>query len=434
MTNKHENVAVFGLGFVGLPLALSFSMKKIKVVGIDISDELITELNSGITHHLEQYKNRTIQEILKEQLKEGNFEATKDAQYAMGKCNNIIVTVGIPVLNNGEAYMEHLRAVCETISQNLKKDDVIVFRGTLVPGSMRSFVGPLLEKSGLKAGEDFFLGYASERIAEGKAFDEFENMPTLVSGINEDSAKATKELLKMITKAEIIIASSFEVVETAKVLENLSRDINIAMVNEFAKFTKGLDIDIFEVINLANTHKRVNLLNPGPGVGGYCIPNAFHYLNAKAKDMGVNLELSAIARRVNMDTPMRIAEVAMGKLTDKPENSKICVLGMAMKDFSSDDRMSPAIEVIRIILEKGVQVSVYDPAIPTDYDYLCKDIDSALENADGVIILAKQKEIDFNNLDKFKKLLKDANPFILDTKNVYNREEVEAKGLHYESI
>jgi len=434
MTGKYKNVAVFGLGFIGLPLALSFSMNGKKVIGVDVSEELIRELNSGITHHLEEYKGTKIEEILKKQLRENNFEATTDAEYALEKCNNVIVTVGIPVAEGGKLHIEHLESVSRTIACNLKKGDLIVFRGTLVPGFMRDFIKPILEESRLEAGKDFYLGYASERVAEGKAFEEFENMPTLVSGINEKSIRETTGLLEVITKADIIPASSFEVVETAKVLENISRDINIAMVNEFAKFTRALGIDIFEVIKVANTHKRVNLLNPGPGVGGYCIPNAFYYLNAKGKELDIDLELSSMARKINKDTPVRVAQIALEKLTSKPEESKICILGMAMKDYSSDDRLSPAFDVIKTLQEKGVDVAVYDPAISNDYDYLVEDINKALKDADGIIILAKQEGINLKDLDRFKEMLKDNNPFILDTKNVYTREEVETKGILYESI
>ncbi|HZK56993.1 MAG TPA: nucleotide sugar dehydrogenase, partial [Clostridia bacterium] len=360
MTREYKNIAVFGLGFIGLPLALSFSMNGRKVIGVDVSEELIRELNLGITHHLEEHEGIKIEEILKKQLGENNFEATMDAEYALEKCNNIIVTVGIPVADGGGLNTEHLESVSKTIARNLKKGDLIVFRSTLVPGFMRGFIKPILEESGLEAGKDFYLGYASERVAEGKAFEEFENMPTLVSGINEESVRKTIGLLEVITKADIMSASSFEVVETAKVLENISRDINIAMVNEFAKFTRALGIDIFEVIKAANTHKRVNLLNPGPGVGGYCIPNAFYYLNAKGKELGIDLELSSMARGINKDTPVRVAQIALEKLTSKPGESKICILGMAMKDYSSDDRLSPAFDVIKTLQEKGVDVAVYD--------------------------------------------------------------------------
>lgn len=432
MENRNQ-VAVFGLGFVGLPLALSFAMRGVKVVGVDIDTHLIEELNQGITHHLEAYQGERIQDILKTQMAAGRFEATANPAIAMEKCNSFIVTVGIPVVD-GNGYMGHLESVSKTIAKGLKKGDLIVFRGTVVPGTVRSFIQPILEESGLKAGEDFYLGYASERIAEGKAFDEFENMPTLVSGINEASIKATEKLLKIVTKAEIVIASCIEVVETSKVLENLSRDINIAMVNEFARFTKEMGIDIFEVIKVANTHKRVNLLYPGPGVGGYCIPNAFYYLKPKADELGVSLELSSTAREINRSTPSRVAAMAIRKLEVAPKNAKICILGMAMKDYSSDDRMSPALDVIQALQEHGVEVAVFDPAVPTKHDYLADKLEDALHNAHGIIVLAKQEGIDFEKLEYFRGFMAGDRPFIVDTRNVYQKETVEAKGFVFEGL
>ena len=432
MENRNQ-LAVFGLGFVGLPLALSFAMKGANVVGVDIDTHLIEELNQGVTHHLEAYQGETIQQILKAQIASGRFEATADPAAAMEKCNSFIVTVGIPVVD-GNGYMGHLESVSKTIAKSLKKGDLVVIRSTVVPGTVRSFIQPILEESGLKAGEDFYLGYASERIAEGKAFDEFENMPTLVSGVNEASAKATEKLLKIVTKAEIVIASSIEVVETSKVLENLSRDINIAMVNEFARFTKEMGIDIFEVIKVANTHKRVNLLYPGPGVGGYCIPNAFYYLKPRADELGVALALSATARDINKNTPGRVAAMAIKKLEVAPKYAKICILGMAMKDYSSDDRMSPALDVIEALQEHGVEVVVYDPAIPVKHTYLASNLEDALRDAHGIIVLAKQDGIDFDALEYFKGFMAAEKPFIVDARNVYHKETVESKGFVFEGL
>ncbi|HEX3031558.1 MAG TPA: nucleotide sugar dehydrogenase [Bacillota bacterium] len=265
------------MGFVGLPLALSFALRGCEVYGVDVNEELVAELKDGVTHHLEHYHNTPIQSVLKDQLAAGRFKPTSDATAAMAECTTFIMTVGIPVVD-GEHTFAHVEGCARTIGKGLKPNDLVLVRSTLIPGMTRNFIRPIIEEeSGLNAEEDFYLGYSSERIAEGKAFDEFENMPTLVSGIDRASRDKAAEILGIVTKADLVPASAIEVVETAKVMENISRDVNIAMVNEFARFTKALGIDIFEVIKVANTHKRVKLLAPGPGVGGYCIPNALHY-------------------------------------------------------------------------------------------------------------------------------------------------------------
>ena len=433
INRKNDNVAVFGLGFVGLPLALSFSMRGAQVTGVDVDQELIQELTHGVTHHLEEYQGKKIQDILKEENQSGRFVVTADPAQALEGCTNFIVTVGIPVAQ-GAHSMEHIRAVCQTIAQGLKQGDLVLIRSTLIPGTMQGYIKPLLEESGLVAGQDFYLAYASERIAEGKAFDEFENMPTLVSGINQDSAQAAKELLQVVTKAEIHIASSMEVVETAKVLENLSRDINIAMVNEFARFTKELGIDIFEVIQMANTHKRVKLLLPGPGVGGYCIPNAFYYLLPKAQEMGVELALSATGRQVNKNRPREVASWVIRHLPVAPAQAKVCVLGVAMKDYSSDDRLSPAWDVVEELVASGLQVAVYDPAVPNKQGRLTDSLEQALAGAHGVVVLARQEGIDHHNLEYMKEHMSPLRPFIVDCRNLYSREKAEHSGFVYEGL
>ncbi|HBX48274.1 MAG TPA: nucleotide sugar dehydrogenase, partial [Clostridiaceae bacterium] len=189
-----------------------------------------------------------------------------------------------------------------------------VIRSTVIPGTTEEIILPALEEeSHMKAGKDFFLAYSSERIAEGKAFEEFAYMPTVVAGINSESAKRAKELLSVVCKTEIITASCIKVVETSKVFENVQRDVNIAMVQEFARFCEAIGIDTFEVVNVANTHKRVKLLTPGPGVGGYCIPNAYYYIEPKAKEAGVSLDILKLCRHKNEMLPETIVDMLDGQ-------------------------------------------------------------------------------------------------------------------------
>ena len=298
-----KKVAMFGLGFVGLPLALSFSMRGCQVIGVDIDEELVSQLNQGQSHHLESYEGRGIEDILREQLDAGRFRAVTDGRIAMQECDHIIVTVGIPVEKQAHD-MKPLLSVCHTIGQGLKKGDLVLIRSTVIPGTTREVILPILEEeSGLKAGQDFDLAYSSERIAEGRAFHEFEHMPAALAGWDEEATRRAFELISIVTKAPITQASCMEVVETSKVMENISRDVDIAMSNEFALFCKSMGIDIFEVVAVANTHQRVNLLTPGPGVGGYCLPNALYYLLPKAQELDVPLRLLTTARQVNDDMP-----------------------------------------------------------------------------------------------------------------------------------
>ncbi len=427
-------VAVFGLGFVGLPLALSYAIRGCSVVGVDVDENLVGQLNQGITHHLERYHETPIQEVLANQLANGRFRATSNANDALNECTYFIMTVGIPVVDGGHDF-SHVESCSRTIASGLKKGDLVLVRSTLVPGMTREFIKPILEETGLEAGKDFYLGYSSERIAEGKAFDEFENMPTLISGINEESAVKAASLMGIVTKAELHIASAIEVVESAKVMENISRDVNIAMVNEFARFSEALGINVFEVIKLANTHKRVQLLIPGPGVGGYCIPNALHYLTPKADELGVQLRLLKTARRINEDVPAFVVSLVTKHLPVPANKAKVAVLGIAMKDYSSDDRLSPALEVIKLMQLSGIKVSAFDPAVPTAHDYKVSSLEDAVQDAHAIVVLAKQEGIGYNNFKLFKRLMsKEGTPIIVDTKNLYNREDVAQNGFLLESL
>jgi len=421
-------IGIFGLGFVGLPLALSYAIRGCQVTGVDVDQNLVKHLNQGITHHLEKYHDTPIQEVLAEQLENGRFRATCDAREAMSNCRYFIITVGIPVINGGHDF-SHIESCSRAIASGLKKGDLVLVRSTLVPGMTREFIMPILEETGLKAGEDFYLAYSSERIAEGKAFEEFENMPALISGINDASTEKARQLMSIVTR-ELHAASSIEVVESAKVMENISRDVNIAMVNEFARFCEALGIDVFEVIRLANTHKRVKLLTPGPGVGGYCIPNALHYLTPKADELGISLRLLRTARKINEDVPAFVVSLVTKHLPVPAKEAKVAVLGIAMKDYSSDDRLSPALEVIKLLEMSGIKVAAFDPAVPSRYDFKVDSLEEAVRDAHAIVVLAKQNGIGYNNFKLFHNLMSQAGtPVIIDTKNLYDRSEVEKHGF-----
>jgi len=428
-----RRIAIFGLGFVGLPLALSFAMKGCQVFGVDVDAQLVKSLNKGITHHLEAHQGKSIQEILKEQLRAGRFRASTEAKEALASCKDIIVTVGVPVVE-GIPDLTPLRNAVTSIARELRPGQLVLIRSTVIPGTTRKVVQPILESSGLQVEKDFFLAYAAERIAEGRAFEEFENMPTVVCGVGRTSLERAKEVLSIVTKAELIEASSIEVGETAKVLENLSRDVNIALVNEFARFTKALGIDIFEVIKVANTHKRVNLLQPGPGVGGYCVPNAFYYLLPRALELDLNLRLFPVARQINDEVPLHVAGLILKNLPVPPVKAKVAVLGIAMKDYSNDDRLSPALEIIKVLQKAGVKVAAFDPAVPKIYPFSASSLEEALNGAHGIAVLARQHGIDYQNLSYFWKLMSKEGPFIVDTRNIYKRPEVEKVGFRLETL
>ncbi|KZE54702.1 capsular biosynthesis protein [Brevibacillus parabrevis] len=411
-------VAVVGLGFVGLPLALTYAMKGANVVGIDVLPHVVDEINAGHSHHLESYQGKTLPEILKEQIEAKRFRATTSYEEAAAEVDHYIVTAGLPV-HNGDPDLGPLKNCAQTLGGVLKKGDTIMIRSTVVPGTTEEVILPILEEaSGLVAGVDFYLTYCSERIAEGRAFEEFIHMPLVLGGINEISAEKGKELLSVISETDITI-SDIRVVETAKVIENIQRDVNIAMVQEFARFAEAFGIDTFELIKVANTHTRVNLLTPGPGVGGFCLPNALYYLQPKARELEVSLPILQQARLTNDAVPevlIGMLEKALKQKGKSLAGSRVAVLGLAMKDFSNDDRVSPVHDLIKLLLAKGVEVRSYDPAVPTAYDHKADSLEAAVRGADALYLTAVQKEFAEVNWDEIAEKMADS-PILFDTKN-----------------
>ncbi|MFP4200573.1 MAG: nucleotide sugar dehydrogenase [Clostridia bacterium] len=419
MEDHHTTVAVVGLGFIGLPLALSYAMEGINVVGVDVNEELVRRIGDGESDLEESFEGRTIEDILKRELESGRFRPTTEYAEAAAAANDYVITVGLPV-NGGKVDFSPLDSCIRSLGNILKPDDLVLLRSTLVPGTTLERVAPLLEEiSGMRAGRDFYLAYSSERIAEGRAFEEFRHMPLAVGGIDIESAERARRVLSLVTEAKITV-SDIATVETAKILENLQRDINIAVSQEFASFADALDIDTYELIRVANTHRRVNLLTPGPGVGGYCLPYALHYLMPRAEEFGVDLPLARLARSINRDTPVRMVRRLASLLETvgkEIEGSHVAVIGLAMKDYSGDDRESPALQIVKALAEAGATVTAHDPVIPDGRPFTCTDLAEALRGADALIVAARQRSFDRADWPELLQLMA-ADPVIVDTRHL----------------
>lgn len=432
-----ETVAIFGLGFVGLPLALSFAMEGSQVYGVDVLEGLIRDLREGRSLHQESYLGRPLPEILREETHLRRFEPTLDGAEAVRKSDTVIITVGIPVQGR-EANLSHLTSALETVGSALHPGHVVILRATVIPGTTEEMARPLLERlSGLKAGVDFDLAYCPERIAEGRAFDEFRTMPTVIGGVTQTSAERARDALSRVTRAPIALTDSMRAAELSKVVENVQRDVNIAIVQELAQVCEKNGLDVREVIALANTHKRVHLLDPGPGVGGYCIPNALHYLRPLADRVGVSLPTLEAARNTNEHVPERIVSVVthhMDTLGITRERARVGIWGLAMKDFSNDDRISPPMEVANLLAREGMEVHAFDPAVRPDHPYPAASAREAAEGAQALLILARQEGMDFDDDAALRALAPGA--IVIDTRGAYQgaRERLRSLGLAYWAI
>ena len=397
MSKFKYNLAVIGLGYVGLPLAIEAANNKLKVAGYDINESVVDSLNKSISH-VEDISDKVLKDALSKDLL-----ITSDSNI-LGDSEYIVISVPTP-LTDYQPDLSYVEAATKSIAENLKKGQIIILESTTYPGTTLEIVKPILEKnSSLVAGEDFLLGYSPERIDPGNKEWTFKNTPKIVSGINEKSLKKISEFYNSIID-EVVEVSGTREAEMVKLIENTYRQVNIAMVNELAILSNMLDIDIWEVVDAAKTKPfGFQSFRPGPGVGGHCIPIDPKYLSFKTRQIGQPVRFVELAQEINNSMPnyviSRISEL-MNKKEILLKNSKILILGVAYKKDIGDTRESPAIDIIESLLEKSVEVSFYDPYVDeliVNKESILKEQDlEGISNYDMVIIHTPHTS--FNNID-----------------------------------
>ena len=401
MSKFKYNLAVIGLGYVGLPLAIEAANNKLKVAGYDINESVVDNLNKS-TSHVEDITDKVLQDALSK-----DFLITSDSS-VLGESEFIVISVPTP-LTDYQPDLSYVEAATKSISENLTKGQIIILESTTYPGTTLEIVKPILEKnSNLVAGEDFLLGYSPERIDPGNKEWTFKNTPKIVSGINEKSLKKISEFYNSIID-EVVEVSGTREAEMVKLIENTYRQVNIAMVNELAILSNMLDIDIWEVVDAAKTKPfGFQSFRPGPGVGGHCIPIDPKYLSFKTRQIGQPVRFVELAQEINNSMPnyviSRISEL-MNKKEILLKNSRILILGVAYKKDIGDTRESPAIDIIESLMHKSVEVSFYDPYVDeliVNKESIFKEQDlEGISNYDMVIIHTPHTSfhnIDFENI------------------------------------
>lgn len=424
---RQPKIAVVGLGYVGLPLAVALA-KYFPVVGFDINPTRIEELKKGF--------DRT-GEVPKEDIRNPNIVYTSDEKL-LGEADIVIVTVPTPTDRYKNPDLRFLKSATQTVGRNLKKGAVVVYESTVFPGCTEEVCVPILEKeSGLKWKEDFFVGYSPERINPGDKKHRLENIVKVVAGDTPETARLLADIYGKVVKAGIHIAPSIKVAEAAKVIENTQRDINIALMNELAMLFERLGIDTRDVLEAAGT--KWNFLKFEPGlVGGHCIPEDPYYLAYKAREIGFHPELILAGRRINDNVPQFVAQkvvkllIKSGKVV---QNSKVLVMGITFKENVPDVRNSKVADLVKELEEYGIRVSVYDPiADPEEVKkyYGIDLIKEPKENApyDGIVVAVKHREFLNITADQFEKLMKE-NPVFVDIKGIYPKEEFAGKFLYW---
>jgi len=424
---REDRIAVVGLGYVGLPLAIHMSTE-FEVIGYDLDPERISELRS--------LRDRTC-EVTPEELNNSTVWYTDDPQY-LSKCRLLIVAVPTPIDEFNNPDLKPLENASKTVGEHLTKGSCIAFESTVYPGATEEICIPIVEKeSGLKVGVDFTVGYSPERINPGDKEHTFEKIVKIVSGSDQQTLHFLAKVYGKVVKTGIYRASSIKVAEAAKVIENTQRDLNIALMNELSMIFNKIGIDTLEVLEAAGT--KWNFLPFKPGlVGGHCIGVDPYYLTFKAEALKYHPEMILAGRRINDAMGKYVAERAVKMLIGAGKQvlgSKIAVLGLTFKENVPDLRNTKVVDIISELEDYGVEVLVHDPLIdPKEaeryYGLMLKDLEN-LKGVDAVIIAVIHRFYKELGLTAISQLCTNGVPIIMDLKGGFELAEAKKAPITY---
>jgi UDPglucose 6-dehydrogenase/UDP-N-acetyl-D-galactosamine dehydrogenase len=412
---KNKIVCIVGLGYVGLPLANAFS-KHLKVIGFDVDEENIRNLGNN---------NNTKQ----------NIEFTTDPAQ-IKQADFILICVPTPVTKSKEPDLRYVRSAAEIVGKNLKKGAIVVLESTVYPGVTEEVVAPILEKeSGLKCGVDFKIGYSPERINPGDEAHALDKITKIVAGIDEETTEELAELYGLITN--VYKAKDIKTAEAAKVIENIQRDLNIALMNELSIIFHKMGLDTKSVLDAAGTKWNFQPYKPGL-VGGHCIPVDPYYLVYKAKELGYHPQVILAGRAINDYMPKHVAELAIKGLNEVGKvikGSKVLIMGLTYKENVPDTRESPVKEMVRELKEFCVDVYGYDPLLSREEigGFGVKALNELNIKVDCVIVAVAHDAFRKMKLDDVKKFMNDK-PVLIDVRGMFDGEEANKNGFYYRGL
>lgn len=422
---KKHTVAVIGLGYVGLPLALLSAQKGYKVIGINKSSQKVDLIK--------QRKSPFVDELVEHQLKATKMEATTDFS-RVREADIIIICVPTPVYEDRMPNYEPVETACRQVGEYLQKGQLVILESTVNPGVCDDVVLPLLASTSGLSKDDFYLAHCPERINPGDKKWNVSNIPRVVGGLNQESLNKAVAFYKSIIKGEIKPMKTLQEAEAVKVVENSFRNVNIAFVNELAKSFAKLNIDVVNVINGAATKPFAFMPHyPGCGIGGHCIPVDPYYLIEHArKKNGFSHDFLALACKTNEGMPaytVSLLEEGLATKNISVKHAKIVVLGLAYKKDIGDCRESPAFEIIKHLQEKCLNFTTFDPFVLDKST--SKSLEKALKNADGVILATDHTEFrSLNGMDFAKYGVK----VVIDGRNCLNKENFDSHEVTYRGI
>ena len=408
-------ICIIGLGYIGLPTAAMFAKAGADTLGVDKNEKIIDALNKGET----LVEEEGLQSLVSQMIDEGRLKASLTPDEA----DVFIITVPTPISQDKKADMAYVVSATESIVPFLKGGNTVILESTSPVGTVHDIMIPILEKSGLKMGEEIFLGHSPERVIPGNILKELVENSRLAGGINEKSSLRIKEIYELFVKGEIFITDA-RTAELCKTAENTFRDINIAYANELATICESVGVNVWEVIELCNKHPRVNILQPGPGVGGHCIAVDPWFIAEKEPEKSQLIQMS---RTINDGMPQYVARDIM-KILEGIEDPVVSILGISYKPDVGDTRESPLLHLFDILTGMGVYVRAYDPHASQE-SILKETLEDAVSESDLLVLGVHHKEFKKLPLEKLAGLMRNKN--IFDTRNYIDKEEALASGFNY---
>ncbi len=418
MEGMTVKLTVVGLGYIGLPTSIMFAKHGVDVLGVDINQKTIDSLQSGKVN----IEEPGLQEVFEEVLEAGKLKVSTQPAEADA------FIISVPTPNNDDEYescdISIVLSAVNSVLPHLKKGDTIIVESTIAPRTMDDHVKPLIEEKGFTIGEDVYLVHCPERVLPGKILEELVYNNRIIGGVTPNCVEAGKRVYSTFVQGEMIETNA-RTAEMSKLMENTYRDLNIALANEITKISNNLDVNVLDVIEMANKHPRVNIHSPGPGVGGHCLAVDPYFIIAKDPE---HSPLIQTGRKVNRSMPEYVVENVKRILSDV-EDAKVSVFGLTYKGDVDDIRESPAFDIYKLLQEESLEVTAYDPHV--ELDFVEKDIKNATENASLVLILSDHSEFksfkdsDFVNMK---------NKIIFDTKNVVKSSFDEVSYFNYGNL
>jgi UDP-N-acetyl-D-glucosamine dehydrogenase len=397
-------VGIIGLGYVGLPLAVAFARESCDVIAVDSDAHKIRAIEAGDSY---------VEDVSSEQLRDVSAGIHPTTRYArLAKAEAILICVPTPLTRNREPDLGPLTDATRALAEVLQSDQLVVLESTTYPGTTREKVAPMLEESGLAAGRDFHLAFSPERVDPGRTDFTLRNTPKVVGGLTEVCAERAEALYKLVCE-QVVRVSSPEAAELTKLLENIFRSVNIALVNELAMLTDRVGIDIWEVVEAASTKPYGFMrFEPGPGMGGHCLPVDPFYLSWRAREFDMATEFIELAGKINQQMPYHCVAKVQRALNDaglSVKGARVVVLGVSYKPGVGDVRESPALKIISLLRELGADIRYHDPHVPalSDFALASTPLEEALNDADLALIVTAHPSVDHDLVARRARLVVD---------------------------